>query len=896
MKYTGQFHCGYKGDKVLTLRLTTPTEGADVALTLGASPFTTSMSTGEKMLYEPAKYEAATVNLIVGEYLFDLYSGKAQDTKVELLDDAGKVLWTGYADPTMYNQRFVHQREEVSINCSCALASLQYLKHKSADKSAAVSMAALLARTLKRCNAYTHFYVPTNISMPNAAADPFTSCIISEENFFDKRDDPKQTDDDLAWTCRDVLEEICRYFGLTACAQGEAVLLLDYDALATGDTEVWGYDVATGTCQGTTTLAELGMAATVPITQSSHAAADSNLSLEKVYNKVKVIDEFYKMDDVTIDPFDLNALHNITAESDACGVAGSGGASLDPKKGALLDVCNLRLTDDEQVAGRAQRLFDSIYKVKEDKWNDPNLVVLRFLNSDNVDLHAYNVSTDGVPTPRSYPSTLGWTDAKGFCGAALAYFSVQAIAYEFMRSISKDGSKERIANPYECSEDDHRTLLIKMRRPETNYNTDQYNWDGTWANNWLKGEWVTESELRQTASNVEAVHEAAAARLGLRSLSVSPYICLFNPAKAHISQAQNYDKLPFFSIKSHKVRGGFAGGPEAYLIISGSFIWQYDQDQGIEEGWSQNPYPVPNGQIDPIGRRKKLDRNFMYIPANECWTYAFLRHGGRSWDGSTWVNDPDGNVFFKLWYFEADADNEHRNVPQSISTEMPIRNTIDYTMGLSGKSGTAIPLPADWGILEATPQFGLCKPHDPKLWYRQDEGPHFYTFDRVFVKDLKLEVAVGGALDRDVNSDTQFTNIIDDANAVELSDIKLRITTYDQKKLSFSNVAVRTAAGVAFLGRWINKALKQKELSWIYDNGEYASATDGLCSEEHLVFKLVNQYSKPAKTLSLSIHGAAASLANIYTSAHFPDSKMVVTSVNRDWRADAATLKITEKF
>ena len=235
-------------------------------------------------------------------------------------------------------------------------------------------------------------------------------------------------------------------------------------------------------------------------------------------------------------------------------------------------------------------------------------------------------------------------------------------------------------------------------------------------------------------------------------------------------------------------------------------------------------------------------------------------------------------------------------MPQSISTEMPIRNTIDYTMGLSDKSGTAIPLPADWGILEATPQFGLCKPHDPKLWYRQDEGPHFYTFDRVFVKDLKLEVAVGGALDRDVNSDTQFTNIIDDANAVELSDIKLRITTYDQKKLSFSNVAVRTAAGVAFLGRWINKALKQKELSWIYDNGEYAAATDGLCSEEHLVFKLVNQYSKPAKTLSLSIHGAAAPLANIYTSAHFPDSKMVVTSVNRDWRADAATLKITEKF
>ena len=43
------------------------------------------MSEG-KTLYEPARYEAATASIVVGDYLFDLYSGKAQGTRAELLD------------------------------------------------------------------------------------------------------------------------------------------------------------------------------------------------------------------------------------------------------------------------------------------------------------------------------------------------------------------------------------------------------------------------------------------------------------------------------------------------------------------------------------------------------------------------------------------------------------------------------------------------------------------------------------------------------------------------------------------------------------------------------------------------------------------------------------------
>ncbi len=893
MKYIGQFYCGYNADRLLTLRFTTATEGPDVALTLGASPFTTAMSEG-KTLYEPARYEAATANIIVGDYLFDLYSGKAQGTRAELLDSDGSVLWTGYVDPTIYRQGFARAREAVAVNCSCALASLQYLKHRTNDKGAAVTMAALMARTLSRCNAYTAFYVPKNIHVPEAATDPFGSIIISEENFFAKRRDPKQTDDELAWTCREVLEEICRYFGVTAVAVGDKVLLLDYDALLAGDTEVWAYSVEDGTCTGSSTLKALGLAADVAVTGDTYAATGATLSLEKVYNKVTVTDSFNKMDEVTIDPFAPEALHNITAASDPCGIVGDSPAEMDSKKGALLEVCNVRLAADDETPQAAQRLFDSVYKVKEDEWNDPNLVVMRFHTSDNVTLDAYVVSEDGTPSPAAYPEALGWSSAKEFTGGALAYYAVHPLAYKFVNTVDRDHSKDFIAHPHKCPDNEFRVMIMQMKRPDDNYRADKFSWDGAWTRDWREGTWVTRADLTGKASNIAAAHDDLAARLAVRSLSAKPVICLFNPDRRHIDPSGDYDKIPYFTVKEHKVRGGFAGGADAYLVISGNLVWQYDQADA-ETG--QNPYPVPSGQISPIGRKKKLDRNYMYIPSNECWTYAFLRHAGRSWDGTAWVDDPQGDVFFKLWYFQVDDANEKRTVPQCISTDIPIRNTIDYTMGIGGGlSGTAIPLPAEWGILERTPRFGLCKPHDPEMWYRQDEGPHFYTFDRVFIKDLSLAVTVGGSLDRDINAETKFTNIIDEANAVELPEVKLRVTTYDAKKLAYSNVAVRTADGTRFLGRWINKALKDKELAWTIDNEEYATAADGLCAEEHLVFKLVNQYSRPARAFTLTRHGADAGFADLYTDALLPGCRMVPVTINRDWRSNSATVKVVEKF
>ena len=46
-------------------------------LTLGVPPFVTEMDSSEDIIYKPVKYQSATVKIISGDYLLDIYSGTA---------------------------------------------------------------------------------------------------------------------------------------------------------------------------------------------------------------------------------------------------------------------------------------------------------------------------------------------------------------------------------------------------------------------------------------------------------------------------------------------------------------------------------------------------------------------------------------------------------------------------------------------------------------------------------------------------------------------------------------------------------------------------------------------------------------------------------------------------
>ena len=107
--------------------------------------------------------------------------------------------WTGYVTPNLYDMGFDEDREEVEIECIDALSTLQYYKYQSANKGV-VRFVDIIDSILSKCNAYQHYYISGNIQLDESGSI-LDKLYISEQNFFDEKEDADQTDNDVAWTC-----------------------------------------------------------------------------------------------------------------------------------------------------------------------------------------------------------------------------------------------------------------------------------------------------------------------------------------------------------------------------------------------------------------------------------------------------------------------------------------------------------------------------------------------------------------------------------------------------------------------------------------------------------------------------------------------------------------------
>ena len=175
---------------------------------------------------------------------------------------------------------FVEEREEIEIECIDALSTLQYIKY-STDKKQVVPFLYLIRKLLRSCNAYSHFLVSNNIQLTKGGTDTVLDKLyIAEENFFDRKED-KETDEDVAWTMQEVLEEVCQYLGLTAVADGDKVYFLDYDAIKHGINTYYKYSVDEDSAPS---LETISFSKTIKAEDYSESGA--TLSLDNVYNKV----------------------------------------------------------------------------------------------------------------------------------------------------------------------------------------------------------------------------------------------------------------------------------------------------------------------------------------------------------------------------------------------------------------------------------------------------------------------------------------------------------------------------------------------------------------------------------------------------------------------------------
>lgn len=199
-----------------------------------------------------------------------------------------------------------------------------------------------------------------------------------------------------------------------------------------------------------------------------------------------------------------------------------------------------------------------------------------------------------------------------------------------------------------------------------------------------------------------------------------------------------------------------------------------------------------------------------------------------------------------------------------------------------------IPLPKD-KLVGGVPVLTIYKPYDP------DFGNENLKPCCMFIKDFAMKAVIADpSLGDDNNSDTVYTNIINDKFVAELKDIKFKICTWDNKKPNFSAVAYKLDSGYNYLDKTFNNACYEGEQNWSSSDDDSPSTAEGLRQEEHLIYKLVNQYGSPSIILNLSLRNDNR-IFGLYQNTTISGKDFIVDRMNIDYKRNKQELKLIEK-
>lgn len=710
-----------------------------IEVDLGEEPFITEMDSDGDTIYKNAKYQGATVTIVDNKYYWWLYAKTVHQNKVTLYeDDTDKVVWVGYVTPNIYNNSWEFggslndepaMNGEMEIECIDGLASLEYIKYKPEggyNNKKVRTFVHIIDNILQKCECYKNFYFSTNTQIAYNNVNPIiTKLIISECNFFSEKDDEDETDKDVAWSCKDVLQEICKYMGVTVVAFGEDVYFIDYDAIRAGINTYHKFEIGGDLSKWT----KEKKASNVSISYTTYADNGQDVSMDEIYNKVTIKAELNDFDSAIPDFFD--GAVNITSSQDT-----ALSSSSNINNGMYGEVVgntigNTGGDDNKNMIC----MIDRIYEPQDDCYTDYYAVFAKYFNNPAYKFYKYEWRGNALVDVTDEYTELNYTQTKAsFHGATLAKFSVQKLS--------------NVPNWFEL-------LLASILGGNTSLDT------------WLANNDVTNVDLKE-------------------------YILMVNPKDHHITneEMQNY---PFFETV---VTDGTAlfGGDNAYLVISGSYIYH---------SFPNDPYPFEGTDISE--GRYAMDAEYIYILCK-------LEFNGQYWNGLTWQAAP---CTFQLPYMTSEdiADQKKRKADATMFKELPIRSTVSWRIGTSDK-GYAIKLP-NTEVIAGTPKLTVYKPVDPNYHSTKsgdNKGRH-YPHYVVLLKDFSVKAIIGDPTFSGKNeTDTKYTNIINDTYVNEMDDINFKINTWDNKKPNFSSVGYKnTMDKTEYLDKTYNAALNAEE-------------------------------------------------------------------------------------
>ena len=760
MKYTSDFY-SLRGDKYTVDIVTGNDTTATRKITLGVSPFVTEQDTSDDNIYKPVKYQSATVNIVTeneSDYMCDLYSGEADGTRVTLKKN-NAVVWAGFATPVIYNNGYTEVHENLELECLDGLSILQYYKYN-ANPKRVISLIEILNKVLAKAQVYTRLFVSTNTRLTSSSSRPILNELyLSEQNFFDEKDSD-ETDDDVAWSCDEVLEEVCRYLGLVCVGDGSDVYLMDLDAIRQQINTYHRYNI------GSTAYTTVTLSQTLAIDEDNFRGGNNTISLDNVYNKVSVKDSFYTFDSVI--PNLYETADNITKSTDP-----DLASSTSVNKGMYGEV--VRGEDGNMIV-----LIDRVYDPEDGKYTDHNVVFAKYYKNDN-----YNFTC---------PSEINYTDTKTMHGACIAKYFIK-----------------KIDNPYSWWEN----VIAKISKHEIT------------IDDWL-------------------------ARNGISNPTFSNYVCLFNP---HANHAEN---AVWITTNSSDLPCLF-GGENSYLLITGSYNYHsFDED----------PYPIPSDRVDISEGRYAMKAGQTYLTAKLQW-------GNKFWNGTAWTAT---NTTFKIPYLRDDSTDSQRRADATMFKDLDFINTVSWRIGTS-EQGLIIPTPTN-EVMNGLPQITIYSPYDPDYFSTKsgsEQGKH-YKHTRVFLKDFDIKAIIGDPTFSDKNeTDTIYTNVIDNNHVQDFGDVEFKICTNDGKNPNFSSVGFKDGQTFKFLKNTYNRANAAQ-----------------MTQEEHLINRLCNQYKTPRVRLNLQLENTVKPFG-IVQDKWLGNKKFVVDSQSIDYYNDVTNITLVEK-
>lgn len=835
------------------------TGSATTKIQMSGDPFITAMDTDSDLLYSHVKGSGATVRIVLSEAKFDIYSENPTGTKVTLTNqNTNKIVWAGYCTPCSYDMPYAQEFETCELECVDGISVLKNIKYGDTAVRDLKTFSQIIFQCLNKAKIFKNLYISNNIQMtsPTANDSVIEKLKISDQTFYEERDNADQTDLDLSLTCYEVLFEIMQFLGYTILAQGEDVYILDYDAIRQKQNSYFRYDFGESDFINRTSVT---LSNSFNIAGTDVSADGTNLSLTPVYNKVVVKDEFYSISEESSDIGKSENMTNITGVGDRL-------YALNNAKGGH----DAEWFQVEYIEGKS----------KDDKNTNVNV----FYSRD-------------------------WRGRR-WCGAIRFYTHPAFKMYSWAKTEKSDTARTNISNGYNNRElllndfyyghGAHLIRMYKRKIEKDEYNKVAATWpSGTtrnMSNDKKKDEWAK----LLMADPQKIGMESLIVMINHRQMHIGPGAAskIFNESDNHLDHGnQNREdedcrNYQFFEYTTD-APVAFGGSDDAYIVIGGQILSHEDE---------YTPFPLTGAAED--GSKLRREGDFKWN--SQFFNWCRLEFGGRYWNGITWQSSP---CDFKLYFHKQDngktkvydyydrwydicSPNGETGWDQ---TEKGYYIPVDDV--LTGKLKLTVYCQRDWWGRSKNDKWD----GDSYTYWngsksrKLKDGKYSRYWNHVQCwKGFKVSFIMSNGLldDEGNNTDTLYSNKLENDAVEQMPEITFKINTFDDKNQAHSIVYYTQGTEDKYLNYIYNKALypqMQQEFGSV-------SGDDNLRAEEMLIYRLVRQYEKPRVIYDYTLAGLDYRPYTLFTDNVIKNKSFIAHTLSYDYFNDMTSIKLIEKI